>query len=407
MSRIPAEENDRSAQGEFRGHTAGIVTFMHGNNFGCDLQRYAMQRVLAKLGLHALLIDYVPYEAGPFRSRFLKRLRLFLRPQTLAKAPFSFLDRRKAYFRRFERDFLEATPRLHTAGQLERAAAGFDCAVAGSDQIWNPTLCRTEAAAHFFMLGFMPPEKRISYAPSLGVSEVEPPFDGVLKRRLADFVWISVREEEGAAVLRRLLDAPVDVVLDPTMLLTAAEWNALGVSARRYPFQNEPYILCYALGNLDAVIGMARQIRQRRPARIVIFCFSLRDGIRLKRKCPESVPVLNAGPAEFVSLIGSAAYVITDSYHGSIFSILYHRPFRTMMRDRSAGVSSMNSRMKTLFETFSLEERLFGEKGPALPCETAIDGGRIEEILSQRRAESMEKLKSGLRKVLLHDDATA
>lgn len=407
MSRIPAEENDHSVQGEFRGYTAGIVTFMHGKNYGCDLQRYAMQRVLAKLGLRALLINYVPHEVGRPCSRFLERLRFFLRPQTLVKIPFSFLDKRKAYFRRFERDFLEATPRLKTLEQLESAAAGFDCAVAGSDQIWNPTLCRTDAAAHFFMLGFMPSEKRISYAPSLGVSEVEPSFAGVLKRHLADFTWISVREEEGAAVLRKLLDVPIDVVLDPTMLLTAEEWDILCEPARSYPFQNEPYILCYALGNLDTVISTARQIKKRLSAKIVIFCFSPLDGIRLKWKCPESIPVLNAGPAEFVGLIRSAACVVTDSYHGSIFSILYHRPFWTMMRDRSAGISSMNSRMKTLFETFSLGERLFDAKGPALPPETPINGGLIEEILSRRRAESMEKLKSGLRKALFHDDATA
>ncbi len=139
-------------------------------------------------------------------------------------------------------------------------------------------------------------------------------------------------------------------------------------------------------------------------ARIAPICYSLPDALRLKKICPECRPVLNAGPAEFVSLIRSAAAVVTDSFHGTVFSILYRRPFRTMMRDRREGASSMNSRVRTLLETFHLQDRLFGPEafsgGPAEEADDAAD-----EILRRYREESLNKLKDGLRKVLIHEES--
>ncbi|MGI5831819.1 MAG: polysaccharide pyruvyl transferase family protein [Thermoguttaceae bacterium] len=372
---------------------------MHGQNYGCDLQRYAMQQVLKRFGLRALLIDYVPQKEGAPRVSAVRRFVARLRPVPLAKMCLSFLDQRRDFFRRFERTFLEATEPFGDYSAMERGTARFDCCVAGSDQIWNPSLCRGETNCRFFMLDFVPAGKKISYAPSLGVSEVEPDFADRLKRYLSSFDWLSVREREGAEILRFLLGREVDVVLDPTMLLTAADWDRVGNTARRYPFQKKEYLLCYSLGNTDQVLKAARRLNALYRARIAVFCYSPLDFLRLKYKCPESLPILNAGPAEFVDLIRSAVCVVTDSFHGSIFSILYHRPFWTMMRDRRTGAFSMNSRIKTLFETFHLEERLF-DPNDFTPEVREIDHAAVEEILLRQRASSFNRLEGGLRKVL-------
>ena len=398
----PVDRTDSSAAGEFRGYSAGIVTFMDGKNYGCDLQRYAMQRVLKRLGLRALLIDYAPPREGARPGPVRRLLRTFS-PRSLARGALSLFDRRDAAFRRFNGEMLEKTGPVAGYGGLSRLAP-FDCYIAGSDQIWNPGLTRGEGGRRFFFLDFAPAGTKISYAPSLGVSRVDPGYAARLKESLASFSWISVREREGAEIIQKILNRPVDVVLDPTMLLSAEEWDRLAGRAERFPVQEEKYILCYSLGNTAEILAEARRLAPVHGARIAPICYSLPDALRLKKICPECRPVLNAGPAEFVSLIRSAAAVVTDSFHGTVFSILYRRPFRTMMRDRREGASSMNSRVRTLLETFHLQDRLFGPEafagGPAEETDDAAD-----EILRRYREESLNKLKDGLRKVLIHEES--
>lgn len=397
-STLSAEQTEPSLSGEFSGYSAGIVTFMDGENYGCDLQRCAMLRALKKFGLRALLIDYAPPRPGA-RFGFGGRIARALRPTALAKRVFSFLDRRGAVFRRFGEEELEKTEPIGAYEDLPRRAS-FDVFVAGSDQIWNPSLTRGEGGRRFFFLDFAPAGKKISYAPSLGVSEIEPSYAERIKKSLETFEWISVREREGAEALRAVLGRPVDVVLDPTMLLAPAEWDALADRAESLPILKKEYILCYSLGNIRGVLAAARRLRKAFGARIAPICYSPLDALRLKSLCPECRPVLNAGPAEFVSLIRSAACVVTDSFHGTVFSILYSRPFRTMMRDRRGGASSMNSRVRTLLETFGLEDRLFDPAEPSLGAVDELNRAEIDETLSRLREDSLKKLELGLRKVL-------
>ncbi|MBR2694391.1 MAG: polysaccharide pyruvyl transferase family protein [Thermoguttaceae bacterium] len=403
MTPVSAEQSDSPRSEIFRGHSAGIATFMSGKNYGCDLQRYALQRVLRKFGLRALLINYVP--PLPARGGFSRRIFRARHLISLAKGAVWFLDRRDAAFRRFAGRYLETTEPIGDDRELARRAV-FDCYVAGSDQIWNPTISRVTAGLGFFTLDFAPSGKKISYAPSLGVSRIDPSYAERLKRSLSSFDWISVREKEGAEILRTVLGRPVDVVLDPTMLLTPKEWDAVADEARPRSVQKKKYIFCYSLGNTPQVLDAARRLASAYNATVAAICYSPFDALRLKRICPYCRPVLNAGPAEFVSLIRSAECVVTDSFHGTVFSILYHRPFRTMMRDRRDGASSMNSRVKTLLETFGLESRLFdpadfspGEAGGA-------NFAASDEILLRCREDSLKKLERGLRKVLIDEKSS-
>ena len=397
----PAGRPASFPSGEFSGYSAGIVTFMDGRNYGCDLQRYAMQRVLKRFGLRALLIDYAPPRPGA-RPGLRRRIALALSPAALAKRAFSPFDRRAAAFYRFNDGELEKTEPIGAYDELNRKT-NFDCYVAGSDQIWNPALTRGEEGRRFFFLDFAPDGRKISYAPSLGVSRIEPSFAERIKKSLAGFGWISVREREGAEALQAVLGRSVDVVLDPTMLLSTEEWDVLADRAERRPIPKRKYILCYSLGNTPEILGAARRLRKISGARIVPIAYSPLDALRLRRICPECRPVLNTGPAEFVSLIRSAVSVVTDSFHGTIFSILYHRPFRTMMRDRRGGAASMNSRVKTLLETFGLQDRLFNPADFSPDGVDELDRAAIDETLSRLREDSLNKLGRGLRKVLLNE----
>ena len=405
MTRFSAEQSDSARSDIFRGYSAGIVTFMSGKNYGCDLQRYAMQRVLRKFGLRAPLINYAPTPPAPARGGGVRRLFRARRLIPMAKRAVWFLDRRDAAFRRFAENCLEITEPIGDDRELARKAV-FDCYVAGSDQIWNPTISRVTAGLPFFTLDFAPTGKKISYAPSLGVSRIEPAYAERLKRSLSSFDWVSVREKEGADILRTVLGRPVDVVLDPTMLLTPEEWNAVADDASPRRVQKKKYIFCYSLGNTPQVLAAARRLASAYRAPIAAICYSPFDALRLKAICPRCRPILNAGPAEFVSLIRSAECVVTDSFHGTVFSILYRRPFRTMMRDRRDGASSMNSRVKTLLETFGLTDRLFDPADLSFGEAGGENFAAVDEILFRCREDSLKKLELALRKVLIDEKSS-
>ncbi len=394
----------------------GIVSFVYGTNYGCILQRHALQTILRHRfnGVESLAFP-IPYMGKKssdsrcnhfFSSRFpttLKKVTMFI-PRRLFYFYFEKpqIKQRENKFAEFERRFLVNTRRLNFYDDVQKEGERFDVLVAGSDQIWNTTWYGGEVFFQYYMLDFVPCEKKISYAASIGLSQIPDEYVPKFQRYLSDFTWLSVRENEGAKELERILNRPVDVVLDPTMLLSLEEWDVI---SNRYPtneIQESPYILCYALGNQESVVRKARQIQKYRDVPILYLCTTMREYMSLKLKHSKVKPILNAGPGEFVSLFKNAAYVVTDSFHGSVFSILYHKPFFTMMRDKADPTKSMNSRMTTLFSTFHLESRLFSpeDKTPLTSESFEIDYEAVDKILQERREFSINKLREAIENVV-------
>ena len=212
--------------------------------------------------------------------------------------------------------------------------------VVGSDQVWNPYF--ENLPANF--LQFAPQSKRISYAASIAYPEIPREKEAVYRSGLSSMHAISMREQEGADTVKKLTGRDVPVHVDPTLLLTPDEWR--GVNRKPAWYHGEDYLLTYFLG----------------PMPDVVRCVAAETGLTLLNLLDRSVyEHYVTGVDEFLWAIEHARLVYTDSFHGTVFSILFQRPFivcdRIAAHQGDAIGGKMSSRIDTLLSCFGLESR--------------------------------------------------
>ena len=222
----------------------------------------------------------------------------------------------------------------------------------GSDQVWCARYMRDPG---WYFLRFAPRSKRVALCPSIGVASVSNDDARLLRRGLAGFDELSVREEDGAALIRELTGREATVLVDPTLMLTAEEWRDVA-DGRLTPA--EPYVFAYILGKEDPARDAL--IARLAAGRQVIRISDRDDGTELP-----------AGPAEFIDLVDHAALVVTDSFHGSVFATLLATPLVEVPR---AGGEHMAGRIDTLVSKLGLARVPVGE-GDALAVPEGVPGG--------------------------------
>jgi hypothetical protein len=274
---------------------------------------------------------------------------------------------------------------------LVEQAKEYGAVITGSDQLWTPAGLGT----NFYNLMFVPNEiPKISYASSFGVSQI--PF--YQKKRTAEFLrrieHISVRENAGQKIVKELTGRDVPVVADPTLLLTASEWEKEIAVRKPYEFK---YIFAYLLGKNPEHRKRVEELRQKTGLTIVAPRHSdefVKADVHFGDHAPSEI-----GPAEFVNLVRHAEYVCTDSFHGSVFSILHHRQFLTFPRYAQNSVVSKNSRIESLFQNFGLENRLF-RQDIASEIQAQIEWDSVDEKVAAMREVSFAYLQEALKCVM-------
>lgn len=262
-------------------------------------------------------------------------------------------------------------------GHLEENVDEYDYFITGSDQVWNPLFTSTRCRDEF--LTFAPSEKRISYAASIGLSSLPEQDVEHFRTWLGEMKAISVREQAGAKIVKDLTGLDVPVHVDPTLLLGADEWASLEEAPAWY--DGKPYICTYFLGERPAVVA--------------------------ELAAESSLPVINildkkvfdhyiTSPEEFLWLIHHASLVYTDSFHGTVFSILFERPF--VVCDRvEAGGCNMRSRIDTLLGLFHLENRYAkAETGNRILEPFKMEYPDLAPIFARERQRSHDYLKNAL-----------
>lgn len=247
----------------------------------------------------------------------------------------------------------------------------FDYIIIGSDQVWNPYWY-----PNIDFLRYIDKKKRISYAASFGVSEIPLNLQNSFKNVLNNMAYISVRERAGANIVKDLTGKDVPVVVDPTLLLTKEEW--LNVAKCPYWYKKEDYIIAFFLGDISKERQeQINEVSKNLKAKVI---YPLRD-INLDWE--------KIGPAEFIYLIANSRAVMTDSFHGTVFSIIMNRPFWVFDR-RQSGLKSMNSRIDTLLELFGYQNRyIINNKCDLLNEETLnIDFSNVKIIQERERKRS-------------------
>lgn len=228
-----------------------------------------------------------------------------------------------------------------------------DIIIAGSDQIWNPDW--TEDA---YFLNFVPDHNgKIAYAASIGKSEVPSEILIKMAKYINRFDFVSVREEFAKELLQPSIQNEIKVALDPTLLLSREEWDKIAVVST-IP---EPYVFAYLLGNNRNHRIMIQKIARQLNLKIV-FLPHIHFRYNISDRNFGDYNLYEVGPAEFVGLIKNAEMVITDSFHGCVFSIIYEKNFWTLKRHKDTESANMNSRLYTLFSALDLPDRLLNEE---------------------------------------------
>jgi len=369
----------------------GLITFHYAHHYGAQLQAYALQKAVEKLGHACEIIDYVRPDTIEGSSLFKRSLApgaILANMHTLLHLP-SF-RRRHERFNSFVREHMKLSPKRYTRlDELLTDPPVYDCYLCGSDQIWNPLIFMPKGLDPAFFMPFAGEKKRIAYGPSFGISVIPEPYTASLKEYLSGFSALSARESRGSEIIQELTGRDAEVVLDPTMLLEQDDWLEVCCKER----QKTPYILCYFVSDPAPFTETIQKLSKALDLPVVILCGS-------RKPIPGAIRrVYDAGPKEFLGLIRDSAFVCTNSFHGMVFSILFRKAFYCFESHRPNPEQSVNSRLHSLLNKLELSDRLLSggkaQDGINL-SESEIDYRRVMEKLEQEREKSLGYLKGAL-----------
>ena len=362
----------------------GLLTFYHIHHYGAMLQAYATERAVASLGSECEIIDYYVNQDNA----------LFQRPTGLGSAAhdahtalhYKALSERYQRFERFSRDHLRISEhRYESFDELAAAELPYDLILSGSDQIWNPKIFPDGRFDPVFF-GTFSQKRRIAYAPSFGIPVIPEGMRAELKGYLDGFSHVSVRETQGREIVRDVSGRDVPVVLDPTLLLTAEQWAAMANHPADYPTGG--YILCYCISRPGALTPYIDRLSRETGLPVVQLC-----GIRQKVH-PKARQILDAGPAEFLDLFRNADYVVTNSFHGTVFSVQFHRPFFTTVSPAELSAPE-RSRTVSILSRLGLADRVIG-KGDTAELLAPVVWEAAEAALAAARKSSLDYLQAAL-----------
>lgn len=358
---------------------ASVITIHFGINYGSALQSYAMINILKGMGLSAEVIDYIP-ERYSFRVKYFEKKGI--KGTLKCFAAFPFRCRYQHVFTHFLKKYVPMTRRFTNPSDLHTFCSSYDAYIAGSDQIWNSDY--NGCVDPVYYLDFAPDKaKKVAYAASFGKSELEEYEIEDTKKLLKKFNAISVREVHAKAIVNKLGYEAVHV-LDPTMLLDKSVWEA------NFPLQKkrESYVLVYALNHEEKeLIRFARIIADKYQLTVKLISFSyFREKYQGLDEC-----LTYQSPDEFVRLMMSADWIVTNSFHGVAFSINLNKQFIAVKR------KLYNSRLESILQTVGLSSRIIENELPTELIEKEIDYTACNEILNDLRMKSISFLRETLR----------
>lgn len=371
----------------------GIITYHHYYNYGTALQAYALQKAIDSIeGYQAELIDFRSHEEKKLSRWQLILLRIrripayikeWKRVKAIKKYSPEFAKKNPFFDEFFKNDFVTSPTTYHTFAELKKNAPDYDIMVTGSDQTWSPQIGFHPA---FFLEFGSPKALRIAYAPSIGVSKLSKEDAYYINVHLQPYDSISCRESLGTKVLQECVKGKEIVnVLDPTFLLRAEDWDKIAVA----PQIKGDYILCYFIGHKTYYREIATQLSQDLGMPLYFIPVSWQDMGKGNNLLPES------GPREFLGLIRDARLVLTDSFHGTAFSINYHKSFYSFTKIEGGKSASDNSRLYDILSKLYLEDRLIDTKTKI--SFTDVDYSEASKLLEAERNKSNIFLSNALK----------
>jgi hypothetical protein len=378
-----------------------LTKFYKNFNYGGMLQGYALQRAISKLGYTADIVSYdVTKNPNSVYPSIIVQAKQYGVKAAAAKAGEKAVGKGKFFIRDLLSDRVDrfmkfmadtdADTEVYTDDSMHLLKSRYKTFISGSDQVWNPNAVR-----NLYLQTFSASKARkISYAASIGRDQFSEFEANAIIPSLRQFGSISVREKTAKKLLEQYIDAQISTVLDPTMLLTADEWAQIAASRA----VKEKYAVVYFFSDSLKVRRESEDFCKKHGLQLVMIPYAKQEYNLTDQKGP-GVRFNYVGPDEFVSLIRNADFVLTDSFHGGVFSALFHREFVLFKRFSDDIKVSENSRVYTLTNFLNLKERLVDAKSLNYVCNlNPIDYESVDKILYKASNNSAEWLMDKLNK---------
>ena len=364
----------------------GIITWFSGGNYGTNLQAIALQRYLRNIGYSVQIINFEVYTQSKTKRTFWQKLKSQPQKYVTKYALKKYGKQIEHRYRKMKKEVQGNcifTDRVSCEQDYIDICNKFDILICGSDQIWNPNWYHRFYYADYDKIN----SKRISYAPSLGVNTIRKKQEAEIKRSLSRFSAISVREHKGASLLKLLTNEEIVVVVDPTLLLDANAWNAI------FPVKklcDEKYFLSMFLTDNRSHWEAAKKFaKSKRLKHVVIpYCgYSYFQNAEIHA---------DAGIQEFLDLIRGAEYILTDSFHVTVFSLIYHKQFYTFERFQEDTFSSQNERVRNILGIANVSDRMVPYGTSCIQEKNDIEYRDVEKALNYEIERSKDFLNKAI-----------
>ncbi len=381
----------------------GIVSCYFKHNYGSMLQAYATQEILDELGIENETINidlnkdfkkgkqkfylsqlfnlsFIRSKLGMIKLKIDKKLN-----HQLGKN----IQIRDKKYEEFRKKFHLTKP-YKTYRELNEQAKNYHSILVGSDQLWLPV----NIVADYYTLNWVPDNiNKVSYATSFGISTIPKKYEKKYKKFLNRISHLSVREQDGVKLIKKITGKTANLVCDPTLLLDKSSWQKLEKKER---IIKEKYILCYFLGKNKEHRKFAERLKKETGYQIVSLNHA-DEYVKYSDIFADITPY-NVGPREFLNLIHHAEWICTDSFHGTVFSLIYNKMFYSFRRYQSKSKMSTNSRIDSLLEKVGLKERIIRENEEITTFQNQkIDYKQVNQKLEEYRTISKKFLENSLK----------
>lgn len=369
----------------------GIIAMAASNNYGAVLQSFALKNAINQFeGVHAEIINYRPdfliegykpwlnfkiwrteYKNFGFsyvKKKFIERWKLH------KKFKKNYLE-----FEEFRKKYLGMKGKIYKEKNISEISDKYDIYITGSDQVWNPEVWNQGFDKNLFLSFTNNSHIRASYAASITIDLKEKYFDD-FRTLIKNIDFISIREQQHEKLVENLSGKPVKTVLDPTFLIEPGQYEKI-ISEKT--LEHEDFLLFYAFNKSDFAISYANKLASEEHLKILHFYYG---GLK-NRFTAEADCMYFAQPSEFLWYIKHAKYVLTDTFHGTAFCIIFQKQFLVF-----DSVREMSSRTTNILKIAELENR---RSSPAIPKDIhdEIDWQAVSRKLEYEKAEAYEFLK--------------
>ena len=379
-----------------------IVSCYFKSNYGSLLQAYATQKILDDMQIKNETInidDNIDFKKGK-RKYYMSQILNF----TFIKSKFGMiklkLDKklnkelgkniqlRENKFQEFRKKF-NLSQKYKSYKELTEQCKNYENVLVGSDQLWLPV----NIVSDYYTLNWVPENiNKISFSTSFGISSIPKKYLEKYKIFLNRINYLSTREDSGMEIIKKLTGRKAEIVCDPTLLFNKQEWMSIQETE---PIIKEKYILCYFLGNSIEYRKFAERLKKEIGC-IIVSLNHCDEYVKYSDIFADVTPY-DVGPSEFLNLIRNAEYICTDSFHGTVFSLINNKRFFVFRRYNKKSKVSTNSRLDSLLEIVNLKERILnGNEEVKNVLKMNIDYVDVERKLEKFRNKSKEFLKKAL-----------